>query len=158
MAYQPNLRIYFVPFQKVQLEIKTKAPAKYRVLLYRRMMLKIAERIAKKENCRALVVGESLGQVSSQTLPNIKITNKGINLPILRPLIGFDKEEIIKLAKKIGVFEISIRPQEDCCTLFVSNRQTGQGKIETVEEIERSLETFKIANKIIKNAKIEFFK
>ena len=155
LAYQPNLRIYFVPFQKVQLEIKTKAPAKYRVLLYRRMMLKIAERIAKKENCRALVVGESLGQVSSQTLPNIKISSQGLKIPVLRPLIGFDKKEIIKLAEEIGILEISIRPQEDCCTLFAPKHQTAEGNIERVKKIEKSLRISRLIGKTIKEAKIE---
>jgi thiamine biosynthesis protein ThiI len=157
LAYQPNLKIYFVPFQKIQLEIKTKTPAKYRVLLYRRMMLKIAEKIAKKENCRALVVGESLGQVSSQTLPNIKISGQGLKIPVLRPLIGFDKEEIIRLAEKIGVFEISIRPQEDCCTLFAPKHQTAEGRIEAVKELESRLEISKTANEAVKGAKIVFF-
>jgi len=138
--YQPNLKIYFIPFQKAQLEIKAKAPAKYRVLLYRRLMLKIAEKIAEKENCNALVTGESLGQVSSQTLPNIKITEQAVKIPVLRPLIGFDKEEIIKLGQKIGTFNISIKPQEDCCTLFVPKHQTAQGRLDIVKELEKKID------------------
>jgi len=113
LNYTPHLKIYFLPFSKIQMEIKSITFPKYRVLLYRRLMLKIAEKIAQKENCQALVTGESLGQVSSQTLPNIKIIESGIKIPILRPLIGFDKEEIINLAKKIRTFSISIKPQED---------------------------------------------
>ena len=137
--YQPNLKVYFIPFQKAQLEIKAKAPAKYRVLLYRRLMFKIAEKIAQKEGCEALVTGESLGQVSSQTLPNIKITEQAVKIPILRPLIGFDKEEIIKLGQKIGTFDISTKPQEDCCTLFVPKHQTAQGRLDIVKELEKKI-------------------
>lgn len=140
LKYQPKLKIYFIPFQKAQLEIKAKVPAKYRVLLYRRLMFKIAEKIAKKENCQALITGESLGQVSSQTLTNIKIIEEGIKIPVLRPLIGCDKQEIITLAKKIGTYKISIKPQEDCCTLFVPKHQTAQGKLETIKKLEKKLE------------------
>jgi len=157
LNYQPHLRIYFVPFQNAQIEIKTKTPAKYRVLLYRRLMLKIAERIAKKENCQALVTGESLGQVSSQTLPNIKITEQSVKIPILRPLVSLDKEEIIKLAEKIDSFEVSTRPQEDCCTLFVPKRQTAEGKIEAIKNIEKHLDIAKIIREIVKEIKIERF-
>ncbi len=157
LNYQPHLKIYFVPFQKAQVEIKTKTPTKYRILLYRRLMLKIAERIAKKENCQALVTGESLGQVSSQTLPNIKITGQSVKVTILRPLVGLDKEEIIELAREIGFFEISIRPQEDCCTLFVPKHQTAEGKIEAIEEIEKQLNSTKIIREIVKEIKIECF-
>lgn len=155
LKYQPHLKIYFVPFQKAQLEIKAKALQKYRVLLYRRLMLKIAGRIAEKENCQALVTGESLGQVSSQTLPNIKIIEETVRIPILRPLISFDKEEIIKLAKKIGTFEISIKPQEDCCTLFVPKHQTAEGRLEIVKELEKKLATDKIIREIIEGTEIE---
>ncbi len=155
LKYQPRLKIYFVPFQKAQIKIKTNTPAKYRILLYRRLMLRIAEKIAKKEGCYALVTGESLGQVSSQTLPNIKIIEEGLKIPILRPLIGQDKEEIIKLAKKIGTFQISVKPQEDCCTLFVPKHQTAEGRIETIKELERGLDGAKIIREIIKEIKVE---
>ena len=139
LRYQTNLKILFVPFQRAQLEIKAKAPAKYRVLLYRRFMFKIAEKIARKENCQALVTGESLGQVSSQTLDNIEIIEQGVKIPVLRPLIGWDKQEIITLAKKIKTYNISIKPQEDCCTLFVPKHQTANGNIETIKKIEKKL-------------------
>ena len=139
LKYQPKLKIYFIPFQKNQLEIKAKTPANYRVLLYRRLMFQIAENIALKENCQALITGESLGQVSSQTLTNIKIIEEKIKTPVLRPLIGWDKEEIIDLAKEIGTYNISIKPQEDCCTLFVPKHQTAQGNLEVVEKLEKKL-------------------
>ena len=113
-------------------------------------MLKIAGRIAEKENCQALVTGESLGQVSSQTLPNIKIIEEIVKIPVLRPLIGFDKEEIIKLAKKMGTFEISIKPQEDCCTLFVSKHQTAQGDLKKAKELEKKINTSRIIKEALR--------
>jgi len=118
-------------------------------------MLKIAEKIARKENCQALVTGESLGQVSSQTLPNIRIIEDGIKVPILRPLIGMNKEEIINLAKKIKTFQISIKPQEDCCTLFVPKHATAKGKVEEIQKLERKLNIQKIIKEIIKKVGIE---
>ncbi len=155
LNYQSQLKIYFVPFQKAQMEIKTKVLAKYRILLYRRLMLKIAEKIAKKEGCQALVTGESLGQVSSQTLPNIKITEEKIKIPILRPLIGMDKEEIIDLANKIKTYQISIKPQEDCCTLFTPKHASAEGKLEKIQKSEKELNIQKIIKEIIKEIKIE---
>ena len=155
LNYQPYLKIYFIPFHKAQMEIKANSQPKYRILLYRRLMLKIAQIIAKKEDCQALVTGESLGQVSSQTLPNIKIVEEGIKIPIFRPLIGQDKQEIINLAKKIKTFEISIKPQEDCCTLFVPKHATAKGKIEEIERIEKKLDIQKIIQETIKKTEIE---
>ena len=157
LKYQPNLKIYFVPFSKVQVKIKAKAPAKYRVLLYRRLMFKIAENIAEKEDCYALITGESLGQVSSQTLPNIKITEQAVNIPVLRPLIGMDKEEIIKLAKNIGTYNISIKPQEDCCILFVSKGQTAKGSLSIVKDIEKELNIGKMVKEAIKEIEVKIY-
>ena len=155
LKYQPHLKIYFVPFQKAQVEIKTKAPSNYRILLYRRLMFKIAERIANRENCQSLVTGESLGQVSSQTLENIKIIEESLKIPVLRPLIGMDKEEIIKLAKKIKAYYISTKPQEDCCTLFVPKHQTAKGDLETVKKIEKRINVKEIIKEIIADTEIE---
>ena len=155
LKYQPHLKIYFIPFQKAQIEIKTKTPPKFRILLYRRLMFKIAEMIAKKENCQALVTGESLGQVSSQTLPNIKIIEETVKIPVLRPLIGMDKEEIIRLAKKIGTFEISIKPQEDCCTLFTPKHSTAKGEIKIIKELEKKIKNKKLMEEMIKKIQVE---
>ena len=137
--YQKQVKVHFIPFQDFQMKVKAKAPENYRVLLYRRKMFQLAEKIAKKEGCDALVTGESLGQVSSQTLANMRITGDGAKLPILRPLIGLDKEEIIEIAKKIGTFNISIKPQEDCCTLFVPKHQTAKGDLVIVKKLEKDL-------------------
>jgi len=157
LNYQKHLKIYFIPFQKIQMEIKVKIPAKYRILLYRRMMFKIAEIIAQKEKAQALVTGESLAQVSSQTLANIKIIEEEIKLPIFRPLISLDKEEIISLAKKIKSYQISIKPQEDCCTLFTPKHSSAEGNFKIVKELEKKLEIGKMIDEALKETIIEKF-
>jgi thiamine biosynthesis protein ThiI len=154
LNYQPDLKIYLIPFSQIQLEIKRKILPKYRILLYRRTMFKIGQEIAKKENCLALVTGESLGQVSSQTLPNLAIIEKAVSLPILRPLIGKDKEEIISLAKKIGSYQISIKPQEDCCSLFTPKHATAQGNLNEVEKMEKKLNLKEGVKKILRKVEI----
>ncbi len=153
--YQFNLKVIFIPFYKAQNEIRIKTPAKYRVLLYRRLMFKMAEKLAKKENCLALATGESLGQVSSQTLGNLGIIESVIKIPVFRPLIGMDKEEIIKMAKKFKTYNTSIIPQEDCCTMFVPKKQTAKGCLEEVKEIEKKLNFPKIINQCLKEIEIK---
>ena len=158
LNYQPKLKVYFIPFSEIQKKIKTSIPAKYRVLFYRRIMLEITQKVAQKEDYQALITGESLGQVSSQTLPNLKITQEGIEMPTLRPLIGMDKEEIIYLAKQIKTFEISIQPQEDCCTLFVPKGQTADAKIEIIKKLDKNLKLGRLVLKAIKEAEITLIK
>ena len=157
LKFQPRLKVYFAPFSSAQVEIKTKSQSEYRVLLYRRLMLKIAEKILKKEGCKAFVTGESLGQVSSQTLENLNITEDAVKSLILRPLIGMDKEEIIEISKKIGAYDISIKPQEDCCTLFVSKGQTASGDIKKAKEFEKKLNLNKIVKECLKGIEIKQF-
>ncbi|MEM5847228.1 MAG: tRNA uracil 4-sulfurtransferase ThiI [Candidatus Aenigmatarchaeota archaeon] len=153
--YQGKSRVYFIPFSEVQMKIKTLAQAKYRIVLYRRAMIKIAEEIAKKENAKALVTGESLAQVSSQTLDNMLAIEEATSLPILRPLVGMDKNEIIELAKKIKTYQISIKPQEDCCTLFVPKHPTTRAKLEIVKKIEKKLKLEKEIRKVLKKTEVE---
>ena len=117
-------------------------------------MLKISEEVAKKENAIALVTGDSLGQVSSQTLENIFSISEAVKIPIFRPLIGLDKEEIVSLAKKIGTYEISIKPQEDCCTLFIPKHPTTKAKIEIVKKLEKKLAMKKLLKNAIKKAEV----
>lgn len=157
LSYQPKLKVYFIPFSKAQVGIKAKADANYRVLIYRRLMLKIAEKIMKDERCGALITGESLGQVSSQTLKNINITHNSVKSLVLRPLIGMDKEEIIAISKKNSFFDISIKPQEDCCTLFVSKGQTADGNLDKVKEIEKKLNISKLIKECLKNIEVKYF-
>ena len=118
-GYQLGSRLYMVPFGSLQKDIVLAARPEHRVVLYRRFMARIGERIAEFENARALVTGESLGQVASQTLQNLAAIEDAVQIPILRPLIGMDKEEIIEQAKGIDTFDISIEPDQDCCSLFV---------------------------------------
>ncbi|MEM5772947.1 MAG: tRNA uracil 4-sulfurtransferase ThiI [Candidatus Aenigmatarchaeota archaeon] len=157
LNYQPRLKIYLIPFHKIQMKIKTRVEPNYRILFYRRMMLRIAERIAGKEGCEGIVTGESLGQVSSQTMKNLKIIEEVTSLPILRPLVGLDKEEIIKLAKEIGTYEISIKPQEDCCTLFTPKHASAAGNLEVVKKIEKKLNIKEMIEKALEEVEIESY-
>ncbi len=118
-AYAGTVRLHLVPFTEIQLAIYEKCPPKETTVIMRRLMMKIAETIAVREGARALVTGEALGQVASQTLESLCVTDDAVHMPVFRPLIGFDKEDIIQIAKRIGTFETSILPYEDCCTVFV---------------------------------------
>jgi thiamine biosynthesis protein ThiI len=129
-----------VPFVEVQRRIMVETPIETRVILYRRYMCRIAERIAERERARVLVTGDSLGQVASQTLENIDVISRSVAMPILRPLVGSDKEEIVALARKIGSYEISILPDQDCCSLFVPKHPATRAKLGEIEEIERGLD------------------
>ncbi len=153
--YQGKSKLYLIPFSKIQMRIKTLAPPKYRIILYRRAMVRISEIVAKKENAKALVTGESLAQVSSQTLDNLGVINEAATLPILRPLIGMDKNEIVEIAKKIKSYEISIKPQEDCCTLFTPKHPATKARLEIIKNIEKRLKLEKLIEETIKEAKVE---
>ena len=148
--YQSPSILYLIPLGEIQTYLRTRVDPRYLIILYRRFMLRIAEKIAEQEKASAIVTGESLGQVSSQTLQNLKVIEEAIRIPILRPLIGFDKEEITSLAKSLGTYEISIKPQEDCCTLFVPRRQITAAKLEVVEEIESKLPIRKLIDFALK--------
>jgi len=148
--YQFKSVLYLVPFHEIQMKIKTSIAPKYRIILYRRFMFRIAELIAKAENAKALVTGESLAQVSSQTLNNIATIEEATTMPVLRPLIGMDKEEIVQLAKKIGTYEISIKPQEDCCTLFVPKHPATKSNVEKIKKLEKRLKVARMIKKAMK--------
>ena len=138
--YQRASKLFLIPFGDIQKEIVLQAPAKYRVVLYRRMMVRITEAIAKREKALALVTGESLGQVASQTLENIRTIENAVTLPVLRPLIGMDKGEIIGQAKEIGTYDISIIPDQDCCQLFIPKNPAVRTTIEEIERVEKALD------------------
>ena len=127
-------RMYVVPFGDCQREISLKTPSDLRVIMYRRVMYAVAERIAKIEGAKAIVTGESLGQVASQTLENIMAVNEIVDIPVFRPLIGSDKQEIIERAKQIGTYEISCQTAPDCCTLFMPRRPETHAKLDAVHE------------------------
>jgi len=154
--FQFRSKLYLVPFTKIQKEILLKTKAKLRVVLYRRFMFKIAELIAKKEKAKAIVTGESIGQVASQTLENILVIEEGIKFSVLRPLIGFDKEKIIQKAKEIGTFSISILPGEDCCARFLPKHPETKANLQEVKKEEKKLEKEKLIKEAIEESKIEF--
>ena len=134
--HQFQSRLTMVPFGEIQRQIVAAVARPLRVVLYRRMMLRIAEAIARQGKARALVTGESLGQVASQTLENMSVIQQAATLPILRPLVGMDKQEIIDQARRIGTFEISSVPDQDCCQLFVPKHPATKARFDEVAEAE----------------------
>ena len=139
-AYQLDTRLYLIPFAEVQRAVILSTPGPLRVVAYRRFMMRIAEAVAQREGAQALVTGESLGQVSSQTLTNIATVGDAATLPVLRPLAGMDKTEIIEQARAIGAYETSILPDEDCCSLFVPRSPSTAVRLEEAQAVERSLD------------------
>jgi thiamine biosynthesis protein ThiI len=135
---QPVSRLYVAPFAEIQTAIRDSAPESYRTVLYRRMMQRIAARIASENRMAALITGESLGQVASQTLENITCIAAAAPAMVLRPLIGFDKDETVHVARRIGTFEASAHQEPDCCTVFMPERPVLRGSIEACEDAERA--------------------
>lgn len=138
--WQTSSRLYVVPFAEIQVAIRDTAPESYRTILYRRMMQRIATRIANAYGLTALVTGESLGQVASQTLENMTCIGAASGLFLLRPVVGFDKDEIIATARRIGTFDISNRQEPDCCTVFMPQRPVIRGKLAICEGVESELD------------------
>ena len=135
-----------VPFTHIQEEIRDKCPEEYFTIIMRRFMMRIAQRVADYNTCGAIVTGENLGQVASQTMSAMAVTEAVTTLPVLRPLVGFDKEEIVKLARKIGTFETSILPYEDCCTVFTPRHPKLQPTVAEAEECEKALDVEALVN------------
>ncbi|MCX6740409.1 MAG: tRNA 4-thiouridine(8) synthase ThiI [Candidatus Parcubacteria bacterium] len=152
--YQHGCRLYLVPFLKIQQEIINKVPPAYRVIFYRRMMLRIASLIAQKENVLALVTGDSLGQVASQTVENIHAISEAIDLPILRPLIGFNKEEIVTIARQIGTYELSSQPFADCCSLYVPQHPVTRSDLNLILDTEKDWKFEELLDKAMGNCEI----
>src|SRR5919109_396950 len=150
-------RLYLVSFGEIQRQIVASVARPLRVILYRRMMLRIAEAIARKEKAKALVTGESLGQVASQTLDNMAVIQQAAKVPVLRPLVGMDKQEIIDQARRLGTFEISSIPDQDCCQLFVPKHPETKAKLWEVEKAESSLDVAQMTKMGIDNAVDEEF-
>ena len=139
--HQYRSKLCMVPFGEVQQRIVSAVPAAYRVVLYRRYMLRIADTLAQQFGAHALVTGESLGQVASQTLSNLRVIEAASSLPVLRPLIGMDKAEIMAQAEAIGTYATSILPDQDCCTLFVPRRPATRTSLSDIEAAEQALDT-----------------
>ena len=133
-------RLYLIPFGEIQRQIVSSVARPLRVILYRRMMLRIAEQVARREKCQALITGESLAQVASQTLENMAVIQQAAQLPVLRPLVGMDKQEIIDQARRIGTYEISSIPDQDCCQLFVPKHPATRARLADVEQDEGRLD------------------
>ena len=150
--FQFNSRLYLIPFNFIQKQILLKTPAQLRIILYRRFMFRIAQEIAKKEKALAIVSGESLGQVASQTLENIKVIEQAVTLPIFRPLISEDKQDIIKKAQEINTFEISILPHQDCCARFLPKHPEIRAVLREVEKAEKKLDVEKLNEQALQKA------
>jgi thiamine biosynthesis protein ThiI len=138
--FRQDSKIYLVPFAELQREVATSTPASYRIILYRRFMLRLAEAIAKRENAQALATGDSLSQVSSQTLSNLITVQDAVQIPVLRPLIGFDKKEIIKLAQKINTYAISVEPHDDCCGFLMPRQPFTRTSPQQLRRVEKDLD------------------
>ena len=149
-AYCGKMTMEIVPFTHIQEEIRDKCPEEYFTLIMRRFMMRIAQRIALDNNARAIVTGENLGQVASQTMEAMASTQAVLQLPVLQPLIGMDKEEIVRLARKIGTFETSILPYEDCCTVFTPRHPRTRPKLREVEAAESALDVDALAEEAVK--------
>mgnify|MGYP001414791398 CR=1 FL=1 len=137
--YCNRIKLHIVPFTDIQLEINDKCPQEHLTIIMRRAMMMISERIAEKSRAQALITGESLGQVASQTMQSLAVTNAVVEMPVFRPLIGMDKNEVIEIARKIGTFETSVLPYEDCCTVFVAKHPKTRPRLREIEEHEAVL-------------------
>jgi thiamine biosynthesis protein ThiI len=146
-SYCLNINLHIVPFTDIQLEIANKCPKDQLTIIMRRVMMSIAKKIAESTRCNALITGESLGQVASQTIQSLSVTNASIDMPIFRPLIGMDKNEIIEIAKKINTYETSILPYEDCCTVFVAKHPETKPKLKNILLSESNLDLNKLIEK-----------
>jgi thiamine biosynthesis protein ThiI len=136
---QMRTTLKLVPFGELQRQVVLSVPSPMRVIVYRRLMMRIADRIARDNRARALVTGEVIGQVASQTLENLSVIDSATSLPVLRPLVGMDKEEIVLEAQRIGTYDISIVPDEDCCQLFTPRSPETHARFWQVEQAEAKL-------------------
>ncbi len=139
-VYTGNMKLHVINFTDIQLQIYERCPHEQLTLIMRRIMMYVTEAIAKKNGSMGLITGESIGQVASQTMQGLVVTDNAATMPVFRPLIGFDKEEIVQIAKKIDTFETSILPYEDCCTIFVAKHPETKPKLEYIEKSEALLD------------------
>jgi thiamine biosynthesis protein ThiI len=153
--YQLHTRLFLIAFGELQRQITLSVPGPWRVVVYRRLMFRIAERIARDVKARALVTGEVVGQVASQTLENIAVISAATTLPVLRPLVGMDKEEITAEAARLGTYAISIVPDEDCCTLFTPRHPVTRARVAEIEAAERTLPIDEMVHRAVAEAVVE---
>ena len=156
--YQFTTKLYRVPFERIQREIVRFAPETYRILLYRRLMLRIAEQLARRDHALALVTGDSLGQVASQTLKNMVAVGDAVRMPVFRPLAGMDKLEILDLARKIGTYETSAEPFHDCCPVFLPRTPALYASPGQLEDAEAGLDVSSLLRSGLEEASLERFR
>ena len=156
--YQPEIRLNIIPFTKLQEEIYAQSDESYAITLMRRMMFRLADRLAKRRRCLAISSGESVGQVASQTLDSMNVINDVTNMPVLRPVVTYDKTEIIELARKIDTFDISIRPFEDCCTIFAPKNPKTRPSMDEVLKFEAKWDYNKMIDEALDNVEVIYIK
>ena len=149
-----RMSVHIVPLTQIQEQIRRECPEEYFTLITRRFMMRIADRLAKEFDCRALITGENLGQVASQTMEALRVSEDVTDLPVLRPLIGMDKEEIVRIARHIGTFDTSILPYEDCCTVFTPRHPKTKPHVEEVREIESVLDIQGLVDKALSRREV----
>jgi tRNA uracil 4-sulfurtransferase len=155
--WQQRSRLYLVPFGDVQQQVLLAVPGPMRVVVYRRLMLRIAERIARLRHAQALVTGDVVGQVASQTLENLAVVGSVATLPLFRPLIGMDKDEITAAARRLGTYPISIIPDQDCCTLFTPRNPQTRARLDAIEAAEQALPIDDLVGSAVQEAVVEEF-
>jgi len=149
--YTLRMTVDVVSFTEIQTQIHEKCPEEYMITIMRRFMMRIAERLARQNGAGTVITGESLGQVASQTLESITSTNSVATIPVFRPLIGFDKDDIIEIAQKIGTYDTSILPYEDCCTIFLPKRPVTKPRLSAVEKVESALDVDTLVENALQN-------
>lgn len=152
--HQKNLKLYLIPFLEMQRVLLSYVPSDMRMIVYRRIMFRASEKIMEKEGAEALVTGDSVGQVASQTLDNIRVIYEAADKPVLSPLLGLDKEEIIQIAKEIGTYDISIKPYNDCCSYLIADRPETHAKLEKIEEAEKPIPIENLIENILGKAEV----
>lgn len=152
--YAGRMNLFVVPFTEIQEQIKDHCPEDLFTIIMRRMMMRCAEAVARNQNCGGLITGESLGQVASQTLDAIRCTDAVAGLPVFRPVIGMDKDEIVSISRKIGTFETSIQPYEDCCTVFTPKHPRLHPNMESIERAEALLNVDELVKKAVNHASL----
>lgn len=155
-VYQPAIRLHIVPFTKLQEAIYDNVPESYCITVMRRMMYRLASRLASMRNCPVIANGESVGQVASQTLQSMQVINEVTNMPVIRPCATLDKIEIIKIAKRIDTFDISIRPYEDCCTIFTPKNPKTYPHLDEVEEYEKGFDYESLIRDCLANIEVKY--
>lgn len=156
--YCYRIKLHVIPFTDIQVAIKNACPADELVIIMRRVMMEMAEKVAHETGCQALITGEALGQVASQTIMSLNCTNAAVEMPVFRPLIGMDKDEVVTAARKIGTFETSILPYEDCCTIFVAKHPKTKPVLDRIKASEKNLHVAEMIEKSIAEREVILLK